>query len=32
MSSDLHGELAELLSKYNVNDYAANVKAYAVKP
>ena len=30
--SDLHGELAELLRRYNVNDYAASVKVYAVKP
>ena len=30
--SDLHGELKELLSRYNVNDYAASVKVYAVKP
>ncbi len=29
---DLHGRLRELLSKYNVNDYAASVKVYAVKP
>lgn len=27
----LHNNLAELLSKYNVNDYAASVKVYAVK-
>ena len=31
-STDLHGGLAELLAKYNVNDYAASVKVYAVKP
>ena len=30
--TDLHGELAELLKRYNVNDYAASVKVYAVKP
>jgi arsenite methyltransferase len=29
---DLHSELAELLQRYNVNDYAASVKVYAVKP
>jgi len=31
-STELHGELAELLKRYNVNDYAASVKVYAVKP
>lgn len=31
-SKDLHGELADLLRRYNVNDYAASVKVYAVKP
>ena len=31
-TSDLHGKLADLLAKYNVNDYAASVKVYAVKP
>ena len=30
--ADLHGELAELLRRYNVNDYAVSVKVYAVKP
>ncbi|MGE5610841.1 MAG: arsenite methyltransferase [Bacillota bacterium] len=30
--SDLHDGLADLLSRYNVNDYAASVKVYAVKP
>jgi SAM-dependent methyltransferase len=30
--SDLHSRLADLLAKYNVNDYAASVKVYAVKP
>jgi SAM-dependent methyltransferase len=30
--TDLHGELAELLRRYNVNDFAASVKVYAVKP
>jgi arsenite methyltransferase len=29
---NLHAELAELLRRYNVNDYAASVKVYAVKP
>lgn len=29
--SDLHGDLGELLRRYNVNDYAASVKVYAVK-
>jgi arsenite methyltransferase len=29
---DLHTELAELLRRYDVNDYAASVKVYAVKP
>jgi arsenite methyltransferase len=31
-STELHSELAELLQRYNVNDYAASVKVYAVKP
>jgi SAM-dependent methyltransferase len=31
-TSELHGELADLLARYNVNDYAASVKVYAVKP
>ena len=31
-STNLHGELAELLKRYNVNDYAASVKVYALKP
>ena len=30
--SDLHGQLRDLLARYNVNDYAASVKVYAVKP
>lgn len=30
--SDLHGKLADLLAKYNVNDYAASVKVFAIKP
>lgn len=31
-STDLHVELAELLRRYNVNDYAASVKVYAMMP
>jgi SAM-dependent methyltransferase len=31
-TSELHGGLAELLTRYNVNDYAASVRVYAVKP
>jgi SAM-dependent methyltransferase len=31
-TTDLHGKLADLLARYNVNDYAASVKVYAVKP
>jgi arsenite methyltransferase len=30
--SDLHSRLSDLLAKYNVNDYAASVKVFAVKP
>jgi arsenite methyltransferase len=29
---ELHGGLRDLLSRYNVNDYAASVKVFAVKP
>ena len=29
--ADLHESLADLLTRYNVNDYAASVKVYAVK-
>lgn len=29
---DLHARLKDLLQRYNVNDYAASVKVYAVKP
>jgi SAM-dependent methyltransferase len=29
--SSLHGTLSELLTKYNVNDYAASVQVYALK-
>ena len=31
-TTTLHGELPDLLARYNVNDYAASVKVYAVKP
>lgn len=31
-SDDLHGRLADLLRKYNVNDYAASVRVFALKP
>jgi SAM-dependent methyltransferase len=31
-SSEVHDNLGELLARYNVNDYAASVKVYAVKP
>ncbi len=30
--TELHKRLSELFSRYNVNDYAASVKVYAVKP
>jgi ubiquinone/menaquinone biosynthesis C-methylase UbiE len=30
-SSDVHEGLSDLLTRYNVNDYAASVKVYAVK-
>jgi SAM-dependent methyltransferase len=30
--SDLHGQLRGLLARYNVNDYVASAKIYAVKP
>jgi hypothetical protein len=29
---DLPSSLKDLLSRYNVNDYAASVKVFAVKP
>jgi arsenite methyltransferase len=29
---DLHQELADLLRRYNVNDYAASVRVFAIKP
>jgi hypothetical protein len=31
-SSDLHERLSDLLARHDVNDYAASVKVYAVKP
>ncbi len=31
-AADLHRRLAELLTRYNVNDYAASVRVYAVMP
>lgn len=31
-STEVHGRLGDLLARYNVNDYAASVKVYAVKP
>jgi len=31
-ATDLHGRLADLLRRYDVNDYAASVKVFAVKP
>jgi arsenite methyltransferase len=31
-STDLHARLSDLLSRYDVNEYAASVKVYAVKP
>jgi hypothetical protein len=30
--AEFHAQLADLLSRYNVNDYAASVRVYAVKP
>jgi hypothetical protein len=30
-SSEVHSQLADLLRRYNVNDYAASVQVYAVK-
>jgi hypothetical protein len=29
---DLHRRMADLLRRYNVNDFAASVRVYAVKP
>jgi arsenite methyltransferase len=31
-TTELHARLTELLTRYDVNDYAASVKVYAVKP
>jgi arsenite methyltransferase len=31
-NAELHRRLADLLRRYNVNDYAASVRVYAVKP
>lgn len=31
VKADLHGTLRELLSRYNVNDYAASVRVFAIK-
>ncbi len=31
-STEVHARLSELLARYNVNDYAASVRLYAVKP
>jgi SAM-dependent methyltransferase len=31
-TSDVHGGLVELLKRYDINDYAASVQVYAVKP
>jgi arsenite methyltransferase len=31
-SSEVHNNLGELLARYNVNDYAASVNVYALKP
>jgi SAM-dependent methyltransferase len=30
--AEIHGDLGDLLARYNVNDYAASVKVFAVKP
>ncbi len=30
--ADLHEQLLDLLQRFDVNDYAASVKVYAVKP
>lgn len=30
--SDLHGQIGDLLTRYDINDFAASVKVYAVKP
>jgi hypothetical protein len=31
-STDIHQSLSDLLSRHDVNDYAASVKVYAIKP
>ncbi len=31
-SSEVHNDLGELLARYNINDYAASINVYAVKP
>jgi arsenite methyltransferase len=31
-TSDLHSRLSDLFSRYNINEYAASVKVFAVKP
>ena len=31
-STDLHGRLADLLARYDLNEYAASVKVFALKP
>jgi hypothetical protein len=31
LNSTVHGSLAKLLERYNVNDYAASVRVFAVK-
>jgi hypothetical protein len=31
-SETLHKRLADLLQRYNVNEYAASVRVFAVKP
>jgi hypothetical protein len=31
-STDLHARLSDLLTRYDVNENAASVKVYAVKP
>jgi len=31
-SGDMHNQLVELIKRYNINDFAASVKVYAVKP
>jgi arsenite methyltransferase len=32
VEGQLHGDLRDLLARYNINDYAASVKVFAVKP